>query len=91
MPAVRQTVWVGRCPSCGEPVDATGEGGFQVYETVREMREMFQDTDGKTLEEKLAATCSDRCDDLHRHRKCFKKPCGYCKSRGTGWMSRPSK
>ena len=83
----RTSFFVLVCPECkSEKVDTFGEGGFGVFDSRSEVKEALGDTDGDTLSQKIANTCSNICGTKHEHRHCHERPCGYCQDKGVEWI-----
>lgn len=63
MPLQRESFLVPYCPVCDCRIDLqhSGDSKFQVWDKRADVVEMVQYTDGKTFEEKLAASCSEEC------------------------------
>lgn len=83
MPFVRKSFLVPVCPVCGSRVGVTGEGGYSVFDTVKEARDALSecgDDLDKTLDERIASSCENKdCRTTYGHRHCKRRPCGYCK------------
>jgi hypothetical protein len=80
------------CPVCGS-TPQMGSDSYPLFRTYADAREYLQETDGDTMEEKIANSCEGLpglmigCGDLWHHRRCITKPCGYCSSKRGGWLT----
>jgi hypothetical protein len=86
VPLVEQKFIVALCPVCGNRVGYSDEGGYNVFSSRKEAREIFAEMvepiDGDTVEGRIAALCQNpECERAYRHRHCKEHPCGYCKGK----------
>lgn len=85
MPLKRESFLVPHCPVCDERVNLYDEDGHSVVSTRAEAVEALHETDGDTLDEKIAMCCKNsKCSDEYLHRRCKTRPCEYCRSKVKG-------
>jgi hypothetical protein len=89
MPLIRlkRPCLVARCPVCGDSPNL-GCDAIPHLDKRDDVHDWLQDTDGDTVDEKIANSCSPDCGTVYHHRRCEAgRLCGYCREKGVAWLA----
>lgn len=81
MPIRRVKMFVAICPVCDKKLCLSmDDAGYSLHDSREDVLDFLHDTNGKTIDEKIAYSCSSKHGNEFLHRYCAKRPCGFCKS-----------